>query len=80
MLMDYSPFLYDDLQTDPLGNADFSWFTGFSYLNGSDNGKYCTGNAIATPLAFRSSVYTYSYSACVSELCSVLDLYLCCCC
>ena len=41
------PFLYDDLQTDPLGNADFSWFTGFSYLNG-DNGKYFTEYATGT--------------------------------
>ena len=66
------PFLYDDLQTDPLGNADFSWFTGFSYLNG-DNGKYCTGNAIATPLAFGEAVSIPTViSAQQDELCSTL--------
>ena len=29
-----------------LGNADFSWLTGGSYLK-TDNGKYCAGYAVA---------------------------------
>ena len=39
----------DDLQENPSGNTDVSWFTDGSYLK-SDNGKYCAVYAIATPL------------------------------
>ena len=51
MLMDHLLTPCDDLQEDPLGNVDFSWFTGHSYLNG-DNGKCFAAYAIATPLDF----------------------------
>ena len=48
MLMAHLLTLHHDLQQTPLDNADFSWLTDGSYLNG-DNGKYCAGCAIATP-------------------------------
>ena len=72
MLMDYLLTLYDDLQKDPLGNADFSWFIGFFYLNG-DKGKRCTGNAIASPLGFGEAVsIPIVISAQQDELCFTL--------
>ena len=70
MLMDYLLTLYDDLQKDPLGNADFSWFIGFFYLNG-DKGKRCTGNA--SPLGFGEAVsLPIVISAQQDELCFTL--------
>ena len=70
MLMDYLLTLYDDLQKDPLGNADFSWFIGFFYLNG-DKGKHCTGNAIASPLGFGEAVSIPIYELCFTLICTL---------
>lgn len=53
--MDHPLTLCNDLQEDPLGNGDFLQFTEGSYLSG-DNGKYCSGYAIATPFDFVGAV------------------------
>lgn len=72
MLMGHLLTPYDDLQKDPLSNADFSQFTGFSQLNG-DNGKHHTGYAIAIPLDFGEAASIPAViSAQQDELCFTL--------
>ena len=55
MLMDQLLTPHDDLQETPLASTDFSGFTEGSYLKG-DNGKCCTGYAIATSFDFIEAV------------------------
>lgn len=73
--MDHLLIPRDDLQENPLGNADFSSFADGSYLK-DDNGKYCAGYAIATPFDVEVACLPLATSAQQAELYALTELVL----